>query len=549
MMLKQYLGDLRDEFRGYNAAKFTKDLLAGLTVTAVALPLALAFGVSAGADAASGLITAVIAGAIMAALAGGYFQISGPTGAMAAILMSLVATYGMPGVFMATLIAGVLCIVCGLLHLGQLTAIIPSPVITGFTSGIAILIALGQVDNFFGVTSEGESTLAKLMSYGELGFHPSLPTVIMGVAVMVFMAVFPKKWNAVVPASLISIILATIAAVALDLDVARVGAIPSTLLPEVRLTFSNIDFSVIPELLPSAVSIALLCMIESVLCGASASRMAGGARFRADRELVAQGVGNLVLPFFGGLPASAAIARTSVAVKSGAQTRLVGIIHALGLLISMLALGGIMSQIPLAALAGVLMITAWRMNEWDSIKYIFSHKFKSAITQFVATMLATVAFDLTIAIVLGVFIGLALFVANCAKMEISINRVDPNRMDMGETHENVSKWSVVYLSGPMFFMTTEALSARLSEVEDQEKIIFSMRGVPSIDITAVNMLMEYYEKSRQAGREVLFAGVNAPVMKMFKRAGMLELAGGESFYFAVNNILNERLHVKSSETV
>ena len=206
-----------------------------------------------------------------------------------------------------------------------------------------------------------------------------------------------------------------------------------------------------------------------------------------------------MLPFFGGLPASAAIARTSVAVKSGAQTRLVGIIHALGLLISMLALGGIMSQIPLAALAGVLMITAWRMNEWDSIKYIFSHKFKSAITQFVATMLATVAFDLTIAIVLGVFIGLALFVANCAKMEISINHVDPNRMDMGEIHENVSKWSVIYLSGPMFFMTTEALSTRLSEVEDHEKIIFSMRGVPSIDITAVNMLMEYYEKSKPCG--------------------------------------------------
>ncbi len=543
-MLKQFMGDLRDEFHGYNASKFTKDVLAGLTVTAVALPLALAFGVSAGADAASGLITAVIAGSVMAALAGGYFQISGPTGAMAAILMSLIATYGMPGVFTATLIAGILCILCGILHLGQLTTVIPSPVITGFTSGIAVIIALGQVDNFFGVHSEGESALTKLLSYRELGFSPNMAAVLMGLAVIVFMIVFPKKWNAVVPASLISIVLCTAAAMLFHLDVARVGEIPSTLLPETRLTFSNFDPSTIPSLLPSSVSIALLCMIESLLCGASASRMAGGARFRSDRELIAQGVGNLFLPFFGGLPASAAIARTSVAVKSGAQTRLVGIIHALGLLVSMLALGGIMSQIPLCALAGVLMVTAWRMNEWDSIRYIFSHKFKSAITQFLVTMVATVLFDLTIAIVLGVFVGLALFVANCARMEISISRVDPSRMDMHHgTQENVSKWSVVYISGPMFFMTTEVLKARLKEVADQEKVIFSMRGVPSIDVTAVNMLMEYYEQSRLEGREVLFAGVSPQVMKMFKRAGLLELAGGTSFYFAVNNILNEQLHV------
>lgn len=247
------------------------------------------------------------------------------------------------------------------------------PVITGFTSGIAVIIALGQVDNFFGVTSQGETAVMKLLSYGTLGFHPNWTAVLMGLGVILFMVFFPKKWNAVVPASLISIVLATAVSMLCHLDVAVVGAIPTTLLPDNRLTLSGLDWSTVSGLISPAFSIAILGMIESLLCGASAGRMTG-VRLDSDQELIAQGIGNMVLPFFGGIPATAAIARTSVAIKSGAKTRLTGVFHALALLVFMLALAPVMSQIPLCALAGVLMVTAWRMNEWSAIRFMMKRK-------------------------------------------------------------------------------------------------------------------------------------------------------------------------------
>ena len=228
-MIKNYVSQLKSEFQNYTGADCMKDLMAGLTVAAVALPLALAFGVSSGSTAAAGLVTAIIAGLVIGALSGGYYQISGPTGAMAAILISIIARYGMQGVFTATLIAGILLVLCGIFHIGRLTSFIPAPVITGFTSGIAVIIALGQIDNFFGVTSEGSSAVVKLLSYGHLGFPVNIQAAGLGLFVVLFMVFFPKKWNAVVPASFLSIILATILSVCLKLDIQTVGAIPKTL--------------------------------------------------------------------------------------------------------------------------------------------------------------------------------------------------------------------------------------------------------------------------------------------------------------------------------
>lgn len=282
----------------------------------MALPLALAFGVSSGATAAAGLVTAIIAGLVIGAFSGGFYQISGPTGAMAAILMSVIAGYGLQGVFAATLIAGVLLVLCGIFHIGRLTSFIPAPVITGFTSGIAVIIAMGQIDNFFGVASEGSSAVQKLFSYGRLGFPVNLQAVLLGMFVVLFMVFFPKKWNAVVPASFLSIIIATVISVVMKLDVETVGAIPKTLFLEDRLDIAALNLQDIKGLFGPAVSIAMLGMIESLLCGASAGKMAN-VRLNSDQELVAQGIGNIILPFFGGIPATAAIARTSVALKPG----------------------------------------------------------------------------------------------------------------------------------------------------------------------------------------------------------------------------------------
>ena len=273
-MIKNYVTQLKSEFRNYSGADCMKDLMAGLTVAAVALPLALAFGVSSGSTAAAGLVTAIIAGLVIGTLSGGYYQISGPTGAMAAILISIIARYGMQGVFTATLIAGILLVLCGIFHIGRLTGFIPAPVITGFTSGIAVIIALGQIDNFFGVTSEGSSAILKLLSYSQLGFPVNIQAATLGLFVVLFMVFFPKKWNAVVPASFLSIIFATVLSVILNLDIQTVGAIPKTLFLDTRLDLSAITPAHLSGLIGPAVSIAMLGMIESLLCGASAGKMA-----------------------------------------------------------------------------------------------------------------------------------------------------------------------------------------------------------------------------------------------------------------------------------
>ena len=538
VMLSKFISSLKQEFGGYNAAALTKDLMAGLTVAAVALPLALAFGVSSGADAASGLITAIIAGLIMSLLSGGYYQISGPTGAMAAILMSLVAAYGMDGVFIATLIAGIILLLAGILHLGKLTSFIPAPVITGFTSGIAVIIALGQVDNFFGTHSEGTSAIGKLFSYARLGFSPNLTAVGLGLFVVLFMVFFPKKWNAVVPASLVSIILTTAFSIFMQLDVAVVGEIPKTLIPENRLLFGALNLKTIGALVTPAFSIAILGMIESLLCGASAGRMTG-VRLDANQELIAQGVGNILLPFFGGIPATAAIARTSVAIKSGAKTRLTGVFHAVGLLISMFLLAPVMSKIPLAALAGVLMVTAWRMNEWESIRYIFSHKFKGAMLEFTATMFATIIFDLTVAILIGVLIGLVFLVSRLSFIEINYENVDMNRMHVTDPVlcERYSNAMVVYITGPMIFANTQAVADIAGKVAGSDTVLFSMRGVSNIDISCAQTLRELVEGLRKKGVDVAICGMTTHAMKMMDRSDLHKIIGDENFYWSVERAL------------
>ncbi len=457
---------------------------------------------------------------------------------MAAILMSLVATYGLNGVYMATLIAGILLLLSGLLRLGKLTAFIPAPVITGFTSGIAVIIALGQIDNFFGTHSQGTSAISKLFSYARLGFSPNVTAVLLGAFVVVFMVFFPKKWSAVIPASLLSIILATAASLFLKLDVSVVGEIPKTLIPESRLNLSSLNLKTLGELVTPAFSIAILGMIESLLCGASAGRMTG-VRLNSNQELIAQGVGNILLPFFGGIPATAAIARTSVAVKSGAQTRLVGIFHALGLLGSMFLLAPIMSQIPLAALAGVLMVTAWRMNEWESIHYIFSHKFKGAMLEFVATMAATIVFDLTIAILVGVVIGLVFLVTRLSFIEINYEDVDMRRMNVTDPIlcQRYSNAKVVYITGPMIFANTQAISDIAEKVKGADTVLFSMRGVSNIDISCAQVLRELIEGLRSQGVDVALCGLPTHTMEMMQRTDLKEIIGEENFYWSVERVL------------
>ena len=538
-MKNSYVSDLRQEFRGYNGAKFAKDLMAGVTVAAVALPLALAFGVSSGTTAASGLLTAVICGFVISLLGGAYYQISGPTGAMAAVLMSIVAQYGLSGVFTATVMAGIILVLAGILHLGKVTAFIPMPVITGFTSGISVVIAMGQLDNFFGTTSQGSTAVEKVLSYFTVGFSVNPAAVLLGSAIIVFMIVYPKKWNAVVPASLVSIILATAASLIIPMDIQRVGEIPSSLLLPERFTLEGLDLATVRGLLAPAVSIAALGMIESLLCGASAARMTG-VRLNSDRELIAQGVGNILSPLFGGIPATAAIARTSVAVKSGAQTRLTGMIHALVLLVSLLVLGPVMAQIPLSALAGVLLVTAWRMNEWHTIRYIFSHKFKGAMVKFLATMIATIVFDLTIAILIGVVAALVLLAVRQSHLEIHFDDVKPQRLQHPEdpVADRFDNAEVVYLTGAVLFANCEQITDLAGRFQGRSAVLFSMRGVSYMDVSGAQAFLELLEQLKAQKLPVYICGLSDSVRLMMERSGIVELLGEDHFYWSVERALH-----------
>lgn len=540
-MIKNYVSQLKSEFQNYNGADCMKDLMAELTVAAVALPLALAFGVSSGSTAAAGLVTAIIAGLVIGALSGGYYQISGPTGAMAAILISIIAQYGMQGVFTATLIAGILLVLCGIFHIGRLTSFIPAPVITGFTSGIAVIIALGQIDNFFGVTSEGSSAVVKLLSYGHLGFPVNIQAAGLGLFVVLFMVFFPKKWNAVVPASFLSIILATILSVSLKLDIQTVGAIPKTLFLDTRLDLAAITPANLSGLIGPAVSIAMLGMIESLLCGASAGKMAN-VRLNSDQELVAQGIGNIILPFFGGIPATAAIARTSVALKSGARTRLTGIFHALGLLAFMFILGPVMAKIPLSALAGVLMVTAFRMNDWQEIRYIFSHHFKGAAAKYIITMAATIVFDLTTAILIGVVTALVLLVSRLANIEINYEKVDMDRVRstdaaLAKEYDNAV---VAYLTGAVIFANTQAIEEIEACTKDFDTVLLSMRGVSYMDISGAIAFMHVLSDLQAKGKRILLCGVPGSTMAMLKRSDIYDMIGEENFYWSVEKAILHR---------
>ena len=533
-MFKKYVSDLKAEFKGYNGKKLTQDLMAGLTVAAVALPLALAFGVSSGADAASGLVTAIVAGIVIGILSGASYQISGPTGAMAAILLSVSAKYGITGVLTAGFLSGAILIIAAVCRVGKLVSYLPAPVITGFTSGIDKIIPLGQIDNFFGTHSVGENQIAKIGSYfsGTGNFNPNWWAVMFGGLVVLIMIVYPKKWNAVVPSSLVGIIVALIVNMVFfeQGTVAEVGAIPSSLVTDDSIIRKGFDFANITNLIMPAVSIAALGMIESLLCGASAGKMKG-ERLDASRELIAQGIGNMVIPLLGGVPATAAIARTSVAIKSGGQTRLVSVFHSVVLILSMFLLGGVMSRIPMAALAGVLMVTAFRMNDWAAIKSIFKKKFKSSILQYVLTMVSTVVFDLTVAIVIGVVAAMIVFVVKSSELRVTSSDIDEDKLKGKVRSGHHEEFKVVYVSGPLFFGTQEKLINQLEALCGNPQVILSMRGVPTADDISLSELERLYNTLREKGTQISFTGVQTAVSEMMDRAGFRERIGEEHFYW------------------
>lgn len=544
----------RREFSHYSAGKFRQDLLAGLTVAAVALPLALAFGVASGATAAAGLITAILSGFIIGALSGAPYQISGPTGAMSAVLIVISQRVGIEGIWITGLLAGIIILVIGLLRMGRFVAFIPSSVITGFTSGIAFIIFVGQIDNLLGIKTPGaESSAMKFLGYFRGGWSPEWATLAIGLLVIAIMVFWPRSWARFVPGSLVGIVVATLVAVVTGWPVASIGAIPRTILLDQRLTLGAIPWGNMSGLIAPAFSIAALGAVESLLCGAVASKMTG-IRLQANQELVAQGVGNIIIPFFGGVPATAAIARTSVGIKSGGQTRLVSIIHSVALLAAALLLAPVIAEIPMTALAGVLMVTAVRMNEWHSIHFIFSHRFKTGIITFLVTFLATITLDLTQAIIIGGILSAGIFINQVADMEVEVRTVDAERMrmrgmDMKSDAKNVR---VAYMTGPLFFAATNTFNEAFAHEEDVDFLVLSMRAVPLIDLSGIEALTGLAETLHAQGKTLMLAGVNPKVMYMLQRAGADVLIGKDNFFWSADRAIlvaeQRYLHLTHVET-
>ena len=517
-----------NEFRGYNGKALLNDLTAGITVGAVALPLALAFG-AASVDAehaaigiAGGLITAILAGIISGLLGGGSFQISGPTGAMAVVLGTIVSgKYGLQGMFAATFISGIILLIAGLLRFGKLVQFIPKPVVTGFTSGIALVIAIGQLKNAFGVQASGETTIDKLADFFSNIKDTDLTTLILTIAVIVIMAIYPKKLGKYVPGSLAAIIIITAVTTIMKLDVAVIGNIPRSIINTEKLNVSDINGTMIKEIFGYAITIALLGMIESLLCGTCAAAMKK-EKFDSNVELIAQGIANMAVPFAGGVPSTAAIARTSVAIKSGCRTRLTSVFQSVFLIACMFILAPVIGMVPYAALAGVLLMTAFRMNDFATIKSYFDHKLTDAIILFFVTMSATVILDLTYAILIGVGLAMILTINTLAKIRVNVEE---------ETLIGNKDAAIVYSVGAYFFANGKELKKAIEKCEKKyDTYILSFRGVVFTDVSAASEFIEAVNYLKEKKADFCFVGMNDYVYSTLEKIGFQEQVGKKHFY-------------------
>ncbi|GAA0662755.1 SulP family inorganic anion transporter [Streptomyces thermocarboxydovorans] len=499
-----------------------RDLLAGLTVAIVALPLALGFGVSSGLGAEAGLATAVVAGALAALFGGSNLQVSGPTGAMTVVLVPIVAQHGPGGVLTVGLLAGLMLVALAALRAGKYMQYVPAPVVEGFTLGIACVIALQQVPNALGVPKpEGERVLVVTWrAVEEFLRSPNWTAVALAVSVAAIMLIGARLRPAV-PFSIVAVIAATVVAQAAGLDDAQpIGDLPSGL-PAPSLSF--LDPGELGTLLAPAVAVAALAALESLLSASVADGMTVGQKHDPDRELFGQGLANIASPLFGGVPATGAIARTAVNVRTGASSRLASLTHAAVLAVIVFAAAPLVSRIPLAALAGVLLATAIRMVEVGSLRAMAKATRSDALI-LVLTAVATLAFDLVYAVITGLLVAGALALRAVAKQA----RLDQVPLDRGdhsaEEHALLAEHIVAYrIDGPLFFAAAHRFLLELSEVADVRVVILRMSRVTTMDATGALVLKDAVEKLNRRGILVLASGIRPGQRQVLDSVGALEL--------------------------
>lgn len=524
--------------KGYRLRDLTGDLTAGIVVGIVALPLAIAFAIASGVSPEKGLITAVVAGFLISALGGSRVQIGGPTGAFVVIVYGVVEKYGIDGLTVATLMAGVILVVMGLARFGSLIKFIPYPVIVGFTSGIAVIIASSQVRDLFGLRMAGVPSefFAKWTAFGRsadtLNFY-SLGLGLFCLAVIVF---WPKAYRRL-PGSLVALLLAAILVKAFHLPVetigSRFGTIPHTFpVPH----FPHLEWETLRNLVQPATAIALLAGIESLLSATVADGMIG-TRHRSNMELVAQGVANLASPLFGGIPATGAIARTATNVKNGGRTPVAGIAHALTLLFIMLAFGRYVAWIPLCSLAAILLVVAYNMSEWRTFQNLLRGP-RPDVVVLLTTFGLTVIVDLTVAIEVGMVLAVLLFMK---QMSESVN-VNHLTRDLGEEAEsgeeispelvNVTQGVEIYeINGPLFFGAAYKFEEAIESVAGKpQALIVRLRNLLSIDATGLHALEQVHKNCHRQGIVLILSGIHTQPTIALYQSGLANKVGEENIF-------------------
>ncbi len=534
--MKNFMPMLFTDMKGYNGNQLVKDIVAGIIVAIIALPLSIALAIASGVNPEAGIYTAIVAGFVTAFFGGSSVQITGPTAAFATIVAGIVAQSGTDGLMLATIMAGIILIIMGIFKLGNLIKYIPFTITTGFTAGIAVTLVIGQLKDFFGVVyPEGTEvpieTMGKLEVFAEhVGASINGEAIIVGIVCLAILFIWPKiKYLEKIPASLIAV-LAGIAMVNIFnmTGVSTISSVSSSL-PSFRLP-ENVTFARIVEMLPNAITIALLAGIESLLSCVVADGMVG-KKHRSNAELTGQGLGNIASALFGGIPATGAIARTAANVKNGGRTPVSAMIHSVGLVLVLVVLMPYASMIPMPTIAAILISVAYNMCQWRQFVYLVKTSPKSDILVLVTTFVLTVMFDLVVAIEVGIVMACVLFMKRMSdetKVEGWKYVKEENQGDDTGLRYVPKYISVFELCGPMFFAVSNQIS-NICVRQGAKCIILRMRSVPSVDTDALKALNELVEGCKEKGVTVIFSHVNAQPLKAMKKSGLYNLVGSENF--------------------
>jgi SulP family sulfate permease len=537
---KYFRPRLIESLRNYDKTRLTSDITAGITVGVIALPLAIAFAIASGAKPEAGIFTAIIAGFIISALGGSRVQIGGPTGAFIVIVYGIIAQYGYANLLICTIMAGFMLVVMGVTRMGNLIKFFPRPLIMGFTSGIAVLIAFSQIKDFLGLRidnlpAEFFTKLAALY-HGLPTFDAATFLLATGSALLIWF--YPKAWAQKLPSPIVALIVGTLIVALLDLPVETIGTrfggipqgLPAFAMPEFSL-------ATLRHLITPAMTIALLGAIESLLSAAVADGMIDD-KHDPNQELIAQGIANIVAPFFGGIPATGAIARTAANVRSGASSPISGMVHALTLLVIVLIAAPMAKHIPLATLAAILLIVAINMGEWEGFTTLHKYPLGDS-TVLVVTFLLTVLFDLTVAVEIGMFIAILSFIRRISDLTHVSVAEEFSSAAATDRHLATPQGVMIYrVFGALFFGAADKLEAILAKTHTEpEVLILKMHEVISMDASALHKLEHLHNKLRAHGKHLILCGPHTQPYFLMHQAGFFEKIGKENVVANIEDAL------------